>query len=601
MRYLLSTLTGIVSMLMLLIPAANGEVFNVSDATGLQAALTAAETNDQDDTINVAAGTYNVVTKLTHFGDAFETFALTITGAGAATTILDGGNAVQIMLLYPGGDLTVSGLTFRNGDDTAGSVTPSGGLAVNGDENGTTTVLSDCVFTGNGNTSTGGGFNVEDEMVSISNVTVSDNSSGGIGGGAYASGNTSLAISNSTFTNNSTGLLGGGLYARGGIVTITDSTFSGNTVDDDGEGGGLLLTTGSTFTVTGSTFSNNSADSVCNGTGRGHGAGASITPSGTVTAIISENTFSNNGVPCGAGGGGGGLHVSTNGAGEIRVINNFFFNNASGTPGAGVSGGAVLLESQVNAAVNVTNNTFSGNDSGDGTADIVVSVKHALGSTNIYNNIFWGPAGDDSLAVLDDNGAPVRIFNNDIDINSVTLTNGGDYQSGGNLNVDPLYADMAGGDLHLTETSSVIDKGLNTAPAIPTVDFDGDARILEGTVDMGADEFTAAVVPPPPPADPPSAPFNPGTGVLVIPELQLSPTKAYRVELVRLNEPGYVFELQNFSKVTATSNPAGTFSLKTGVLEIFAVQIGASAKTWNVLMQKRPGVYVFDMTSAKKN
>ena len=57
-----------------------------------------------------------------------------------------------------------------------------------------------------------------------------------------------------------------------------------------------------------------------------------------------------------------------------------------------------------------------------------------------------------------------------------------------NLNVDPLFVDVPGGKLHLQVASPVIDKGDNAAPALPATDMDGEARIADAGVDMGADE-----------------------------------------------------------------------------------------------------------------
>ena len=60
---------------------------------------------------------------------------------------------------------------------------------------------------------------------------------------------------------------------------------------------------------------------------------------------------------------------------------------------------------------------------------------------------------------------------------------------GNNLDADPGFEDMWGGDLHLTVGSPAIDSGDNTAPGLPDVDLDGYFRIVNGVVDMGAYEF----------------------------------------------------------------------------------------------------------------
>ena len=64
--------------------------------------------------------------------------------------------------------------------------------------------------------------------------------------------------------------------------------------------------------------------------------------------------------------------------------------------------------------------------------------------------------------------------------NSIFGTNGG-----GNLDVDPQFASTA--DLRLSLSSPCIDQG--TASGAPATDIDGDARPINGMMDMGSDEY----------------------------------------------------------------------------------------------------------------
>ena len=55
---------------------------------------------------------------------------------------------------------------------------------------------------------------------------------------------------------------------------------------------------------------------------------------------------------------------------------------------------------------------------------------------------------------------------------------------------DPLYVDADNGDYRLQETSPVIDEGSNGyIPSDVSTDLDGNARIVNVTVDMGAYEY----------------------------------------------------------------------------------------------------------------
>lgn len=180
----------------------------------IQAALNAASTGD---TVFVCAGTYAISTRLE------VTKTLTLTGAGAATTIFDGGGNTQILIVQDGnindgasGDeitATISNLSFVNGNATD--------------------------FLGDGSECTdgnrcGGGIFVENEsVVNISNVHFKNNKADFIGGGfARFIGNWATVpsvIENSSFESNLAGFDGGAVATLFGFgLTINRSTFYQN-------------------------------------------------------------------------------------------------------------------------------------------------------------------------------------------------------------------------------------------------------------------------------------------------------------------------------------------------------------------------------------
>lgn len=73
---------------------------------------------------------------------------------------------------------------------------------------------------------------------------------------------------------------------------------------------------------------------------------------------------------------------------------------------------------------------------------------------------------------------------------SVTYSNVQDGWGGeGNIAEVPLFVDEANGDYHLQFTSPCINAGdPDFVPAPGATDIDGEARVLRGRVDMGADE-----------------------------------------------------------------------------------------------------------------
>jgi hypothetical protein len=57
----------------------------------------------------------------------------------------------------------------------------------------------------------------------------------------------------------------------------------------------------------------------------------------------------------------------------------------------------------------------------------------------------------------------------------------------GNIDADPRF--VAESDYHLRHDSPCRNKGSNQAPGLTQTDFEGDPRVADGNVDIGADEF----------------------------------------------------------------------------------------------------------------
>jgi predicted outer membrane repeat protein len=151
------------------------------------------------------------------------------------------------------------------------------------------------------------------------------------GGGIYNDLGSNLTVANCTLANNSSALRGGGIY-NSGDLTVTDSTFSGNSA---AHGGAIYNDENGYTTVTNSTFSSNTSDK---------GGGILNYQFGTLN--ISNSTFSNN-IATLQGGGIFNFNLNAN----TVVTNSTFYGNSANSGGAMYNG----------FSLSVTNSTISGN------------------------------------------------------------------------------------------------------------------------------------------------------------------------------------------------------------------------------------------------
>ena len=289
---------------------------------------------------------------------------------------------------------------------------------------------------------------------------------------------------------------GGGVFTATGVVTLTESTLSGNQTTGDGSaGGGILVNTG-TLNLLSSAVVGNQTEGVSSW------GGGIRTYTGDVN--LQNSTVSGNSTE-GDGSNGGGIHSY---AGDISVVN----STISGNSAIDADGGGLWFNRSTVSIINstITGNSASGEGGGlsifRGDNDEVLTIRNSIIAGNSDN----GTAPDFEAP---DNPSINLVVSNSLigDNTSTTLVAAavGSPDANGNLVgttsslIDPLLGPLQdnGGPTQthaLLAGSPAIDAGDNAL----AVDANGDPlindqrgsgfdRIFDGTVDIGALESGA--------------------------------------------------------------------------------------------------------------
>ncbi|KAB2839855.1 hypothetical protein F9K50_06850, partial [bacterium] len=239
--------------------SAHAANFNPGTAAQLQSDLATAAANGENDTITLNASIYSTTDNgnASFLYTSIENNSLTITGAGAGASILDGGGLAGgptvLAISTTGADaaIQISGVTIRNANTAS-----IGGLVVS-NVNGAIDVQSSEILD---NTSTGstGGLNLISVggPVTFNDNTVRGNLGNADGGGRISTPGGSVTLNNNTISENTATVFQGGLIVAGasGGATADGNTVSGNNGNFDG---GLTLVVDGDLIVTNNTFSDN--------------------------------------------------------------------------------------------------------------------------------------------------------------------------------------------------------------------------------------------------------------------------------------------------------------------------------------------------------
>ena len=272
---------------------------------------------------------------------------LSLVGAGAQDTVINGQNIDRVLHVHAGASVEVQGVTFTGGlaKRSGGGIYNAGVLALIQSTVRNNRTSSEHNLFSPGSPGWGGGIYNAGRLRMIDSQ-VADNGTGSGAGIIYGS----------------SGGSGGGL-CNAGSATVINSSFSGNTTGsggcgnhwpgDGGSGGGMY--NGGTLTLTHSSLANN-------GTGGGP------------TCAIYDG-----GIATGRGGSGGGIYN----VGGLSLSGSTIMDNATGGgsppgPGAGIANGSTLV---------VVDSTISGNRTGYRGGGISNSGRLTVRNTTIAQNV----------------------------------------------------------------------------------------------------------------------------------------------------------------------------------------------------------------------
>jgi CSLREA domain-containing protein len=392
---------------------------------------------------------------------------VTITGPGAANLTISGGNGDRAFVI--GQDysqnlsqsVAISGLKVTGGKAITTGHNYGGGLLNFG-----TLTLTNVTFTGNVAGSSGGGAIFNDGALTLIGCTLDTNSvtAGGPGGGLENTTAGSATLFGCTVTNNtgSGGASGAGI-ANSGNLTLTNTWVGGNVADSDG--GGVYNSVEGMVTMTGSTIVNNDAGS------DGGGVHSDGTSSLTNTLIAFNYAASE----------GGGMDNQ----GTASLTNCTLFNNTAVSCGGGL---------KTSAPATLINCTITANEVTTGSSGIYGAGICDLGTAaRLFNTIVAGNFHDPNTVADDIAGAVdlASAFNligtggagglaNNVNNNLVGIANPGVAGLADNGGITETCALLPG--------SPAIGHGNNAYVAAGATDARGFARVVNGSVDIGAFE-----------------------------------------------------------------------------------------------------------------
>jgi hypothetical protein len=356
-----------------------------------------------------------------------------------------------------------------------------GGGMANFDECAPT--VTDCTFYNNTSVEDGGGMcNIASDPRVTNDCMFDNNIAHRQGGGMFNAGGSPYVEGCEFHSNKAYGAYGdagpeqgggGGMFNHEGMPAVVNCIFRLNSAEDlygDGGGyGGGMMNRHCSPVIVDCSFTSNSA--VHNGGGMSNYDRSSP----DITSCIFDD---NEAGSCGGG-------MAARYSSSPTLINCLFIQNSATYNNIHYGGGGFSCDFYCEPSI--INCTFIGNEAA-GTGGALHGSNYGM---SVINCILWGNSaagGGDEIALW--NGCPLSINYCDVQGGSEAVYSGdgtpvtwGD----GMIDVDPLFKDAEG----RLSWSPCINAGNNTACDVMT-DLDGNPRIVNGVIDMGAYEYQRA-------------------------------------------------------------------------------------------------------------
>jgi predicted outer membrane repeat protein len=326
----------------------------------------------------------------------------------------------------------------------------------------------------------GGGIYCDRGSPSVSNCSIKQNTAGDLGGGFCCYRSSNPTITNCSITGNS-GLHGGGVGSWLSDAMIINCTIAGNAAS-----GGGIYASQSNLTATKCTITDNAGTNgggiLCNGEGSPRITDCSITGnrayvqgggvySGSYTNLSITNCTIMENMADGQGGG-----VAC-GMDNLTITNCVITGNTAGSQGGGI-------QCWVESNATIINSTITGNVAASG------GGIHCSGNATptVQGSVLWA---DTPQEIVTEEDCEIVVAHSDVEGGEGNVGgNGTLIWDEGNIDADPLFLDPVDGDYHLQFASPCIDVGDPDYEASEgELDLDGELRVFNDRVDMGADEY----------------------------------------------------------------------------------------------------------------